>query len=363
MLDLCWFFAGLENSDPIVLTWRRALDKKLTRMPLGAGVTQITRPEGLPWFFDFFKSSLLARSCNAGLYERIQEFKNDRDSDGGGILLTGSPGIGKSWFLMYTIYRLTAEPSVPAIILHSAKHFSAYWFKPDGTVSVIRDPVGVDFIPIVDKNTWYLYDANEDADECFPIRAFTVVAASPNKRHYKGFRKQMGTMRLCMPPWTLDELFAVRGVLSPKLKNDVLEVTDEEMRKRYEMAGGIPRTVFGSCSDFAIFLKTQVEQINKLSFEGISSLLALNIISDEGGNRLSHAVVKNELGDDDNGRFIDVKLSFISTSVAKLFLQAKYGSTAAGYRDAMRSALSWHPVWAVSYLKLDSTNSWSWGAP
>ena len=354
VFDFCRRFADLADSDPIVLTWKAMLDKKLTCEHLDAGVTQISLPEGLKWFFEFREPSLLARACAPLLFDRVLSLQSMFRPKTIGVLLTGSPGIGKSWFLMYTMYRLAAEPSVPTIILHSAKRAAAHWFRPDGTVATNSNPHGEDLARISDEKSWYLFDANENEIECFPIEAFTLVASSPNRRHYKGFKKQMGTVKLCMPPWTLDELLAVKHLffyIAADLATENRGKGEEEkrsevdvVRERYEMAGGIPRTVFTTANEYGSFLRNQSNQSSYLSFDGISDLLTSNVICDEGGNRLSHAIVKNELGDDDNGRFVVVKLSFISKSVAKLFLQAKYGTAAAGYRDAMRSALSWHPA-------------------
>ncbi len=143
IFNLCWCFAELKDSDPVVLTWRAVLEKKLTCDEIGAGVTKITLPKGLKWFFNFMEPHILARACNPLLFDKMRSLKDDKteESEAMGIL-TGSPGIGKSWFLMYAMYRLAAEPSVPPIILHSSYCDAAYWFKSNGTVSVISQPGG-----------------------------------------------------------------------------------------------------------------------------------------------------------------------------------------------------------------------------
>ncbi len=327
----------MADSDPIVLTWKAILDKKLIREDLEAGVTQISLPEGLKWFFDFYGPSILARACNPLLFDRMISLKKDRQINAKGILLTGSPGIGKSWFLMYAMYRLAAEPSVPEIILHSAKHFTAYWFRPDGTVSKIRSPVGDDLITVINKSTWYLYDANESENECFPIEAFTIVASSPNKRHYKGFMKQVGTIKLYMPPWTFDEILAAKVL-------NVSNHDDSVLVERYERTGGVPRLIYDAHLKYVNFLDNQKNQISNLTFENISDLCVSTTIPDDISDMLSHAIVKNELADDDGGMFGKVKISFISKHVAGAFFREKFGRQRAMILKAMKFALSWHPA-------------------
>ncbi len=318
------------------MTWKAVLDKKLACEHLDAGVTQITLPLGLNWFFDFHKPSIFARSCNRLLFDRMRSLKDDDQQEEIGVLLTGPPGIGKSWFLMYTIYRLAAEPSVPKIILHSAKDHTAYLFKPNGTVSKIRNPVGDDLRTVSDKDTWYLFDASEGGDECFPIGVFTIVTASPNRLHYKGFMKQVGTTKLFMPTWTYDEIATVTRRILPNR-------SDQELKEWYEHAGGVPRIHFGTKSKYLDFLTYQKEQMTNLSLDSVRILLESTSVPDSVGGRLSDAVVKSELADDDGGMFRKIKISYISDAVFADYVEARVVTHIAEIYAAVQFELHSHP--------------------
>ncbi len=321
----------LPDDDEAVLTWRAILNDDLSVDWL-KNVSKLSLHDGRQWFFNFDMPFVLARDCTSLLFDRVLALKAEAIT---GILLTGTPGIGKSWFIMYVIYRLARQKPVPTIILHSAKRDAAYCLRPDGTVAKITGPGGEDLADVSDLKSWYLFDADESKYECFPIPAFTIVAASPNEDHYKGFLKERNRATLWMPPWTLSDLRACRRLMCPDLEA-------AELKRRFERAGGVPRTVFGSDRNYEKFLTRQYDQIRRLSVKYIFSLFDLNFVNDESGCQLSHAIVKNELADNDNGDFEAVKLSFISKSVAADFFRAKVGQQGQGIYNMMAVALSKH---------------------
>src|SRR3546814_19767113 len=73
--------------------------------------------------------------------------------------------------------------------------------------------------------------------------AFTIIAASPNPIHYKGFRKRPGCkVRFFMPVWSEDELELFRQATN--------SLTVRELRDRFSTFGGIPRYLFTEESEF-----------------------------------------------------------------------------------------------------------------
>lgn len=94
-----------------------------------------------------------------------------------------------------------------------------------------------------DREAFYLFDAGEKhaAVEAAPVRAFTVIFASPYNGHYKGALKRMGHGgRLFVPCLSLQEAEQMRFKF---------QVSDEEFRRRWELFGGISRHLFCASED------------------------------------------------------------------------------------------------------------------
>jgi hypothetical protein len=68
--------------------------------------------------------------------------------------------------------------------------------------------------------------------------AYTVNVASPNKENYKQFRKYSSVRTLYMGPWSEGEIITCFKYLYPTV------VSEEELKKRFSIFGGIPRLIF-----------------------------------------------------------------------------------------------------------------------
>lgn len=114
--------------------------------------------------------------------------------------------------MSYILYRLSLLDDVPNVIYESRSQKKVFLFDPKRdkvtTLSSFDDqlfPAGEWDSP----KTWYLFDPyGQQAEEPTTYRAFTVVASSPNERHYHSFRRRV-LNQFYMPAWEDKELDAI----------------------------------------------------------------------------------------------------------------------------------------------------------
>ena len=136
---------------------------------------------------------MFVRKCWEQLFEIVVE-QMSRGVEGNGVVITGNPGIGKSWFLNYVMMRLARDTKHRhrAVVYESVAYGLIWTLEPSGAVRKMdwrrRSVVKL----LYDSSTVYLFDpAGNTGDSREPQRcdAFTVVTASPNPVHYKDFKK------------------------------------------------------------------------------------------------------------------------------------------------------------------------------
>jgi hypothetical protein len=171
------------------------------------------------------------------------------------ILLTGTPGIGKSTFLIYFIIRhlyksIKASNSKENPVISSSGMRDILIFQPARSdneyyafagPNIIRRGTSSDFRAFFSlPTTWYLVDWKP----VFPPKsdnAATLFALSPNSiqdENFKDFEKVLNTS-LCMPVWTHDELEECRLEVFPDLPKESLNYI-------YSRVGGVPRSCLES---------------------------------------------------------------------------------------------------------------------
>jgi hypothetical protein len=165
------------------------------------------------------------------------------------ILLTGTPGIGKSTFLIYFIIRHLYESIITP---GSRKNPTATFQKRDilifqpaesndefyvfASSNIVRKGTYSDFEAFfLLPTTWYLVDWKPESHPK-KGKAATLFALSPNSISdpaFKDFEKVL-SRRFCMPVWTYDELEECRRLAFPDLSNRCLKYI-------YTRVGGVPR--------------------------------------------------------------------------------------------------------------------------
>jgi len=135
-------------------------------------------------------------------------------------IVIGNPGVSKSWFQWYILYRLVNEKEIPNL---GPNHLNSRE-PPKVIVRQVGDSKLFFYFPLCDKV--YRTSSNFDLDDLNPDSALylvepgtsyvepctsmiqTITTCSPDRRRYKEFFKRGGVLRY-MPCWNLDELQTV----------------------------------------------------------------------------------------------------------------------------------------------------------
>lgn len=149
------------------------------------------------------------------------------------IIVTGNPGVGKSWFCMFEIYSLIQKfpGEYSAIVVQNLNLGIHCVFTKDG-METGEKIVKKTLFSKSDQSLLYLFDCATQKGEPQLSRARTIVFSSPQPRNnYQDFQKERDPVYLYMPPWSLEELKTVNG--------------DGNVDEKFRIFGGIPRYVFG----------------------------------------------------------------------------------------------------------------------
>lgn len=177
-------------------------------------------------------------------------------------ILTGTPGIGKTFFtfFMFVKIRMTQPNAIIARIYRG----KTLIFYPDGTM--YRSSGEVPSKVSENAENWVIADAVLPEDEGMYCR--TVLVTSPKMAGYGRHRKQ-GFQERSMPVWNLEEL--------GKVYTQVYKASGlawEDVESSFELWGGIPRTTLRFINDDAwertlrtAFTANRMEECMKLDGE------------------------------------------------------------------------------------------------
>ena len=217
-------------------------------------------------------------------------------------LLIGSPGTGKSMFLIFLLYIFIRCENVP-IIIHFWK-FKGFYFNGQFYVIKNFDDFCVDS-DIADYNPIFLYDGKSEPP-IIPLSP-TVVASSPRIDRYRDYRKQK-TIYL-MPLWKRNEIIRLNSCLA----GEECQLTDSELANRFEYAGGVPRRIFSTSGQW------------KKYCDGVDLALGKiepSILVGEGEGALEdgpHSVIGIRVN---TRNYEDFKCCFLSRQIKNLAVQA-----------------------------------------
>ena len=181
-------------------------------------------PEG-KWPFTFSAPYVYVRDCYPSLFERIMHPKKHDKTQG--YIVTGTPGIGKTVFLTYALYRLLNMGK--RVFLTAEDDKAVYEFLPEPQVAQKHANS-----PSKKKlDIWYLYDS---ATPNPTNNQTSILAACPKKlKKFSFFRKDARTFYA--PIWTFDELRTVKKLM-------YADQDDELFRLKYRVFGGSARILF-----------------------------------------------------------------------------------------------------------------------
>jgi hypothetical protein len=170
----------------------------------------VAPPDGKQWLCGLGQGkSMFVRECYDWFYK--QAIKTMSEVDGQnlrncpGLIYTGNPGIGKSTWLNYALVRFVQEGY--AVVLERAKTHDYFVFQ-DGKCTIKEKRISLSVLSSL-KKAVYLFDPDENESHPLESNVFTIVASSPQVKHYKALKK-LGVGRKYFPCWSLGELEKVR---------------------------------------------------------------------------------------------------------------------------------------------------------
>ncbi|KAF9034500.1 hypothetical protein BDZ89DRAFT_515498 [Hymenopellis radicata] len=162
---------------------------------------------------------------------------------GGGVVLTGLPGIGKSSFL-WVVYNLRCAAGLPTLYVAESPSSSILWKggKPYGInmITINREQLR----QALPTDTWCLVDSDSThvsiPEPLVTGRRFIIQAASPGVNRMQWMKKVMGTSYLIMRPWDCGELIAGR-----QCQQEAFRIYDEtQLVDFYNLYGGSARDAY-----------------------------------------------------------------------------------------------------------------------
>lgn len=178
----------------------------------------------------------------------LEEALRHSIEDGADMVLSGTSGVGKSFFSRYFVWRLlhpTVGMNVPETIVWRYKQGGntgcMYHLGRLYMINQIEEFVSDVYCGnlLNSKDAWLIFDGEPPRD--IPLCKCLVISSPRNLYkyipHIKQFRRST-QFKLYIPPWDLEELWEVSRVIHG---SDIDHL--EEIVNRYKMFGGIARYV------------------------------------------------------------------------------------------------------------------------
>ena len=192
-------------------------------------------------------NAMFIRDDYRGLWTEMQRLISSGLSR---IVISGNPGIGKSWFGLFVAFQLLSQMK-PATIVWEARLSGTRTLIRDGCV--LRGNLDSFLDELDDSSTWYLVD-----EAIFPgalrVEARTLVFSSPKRDNYRLTLKSTASTLRHLPVWSWDEIDACRQLL---YTNDTVR-TPAAVAEAYSRWGGIPRFVLEKLDDASA--QTELEE-------------------------------------------------------------------------------------------------------
>jgi hypothetical protein len=246
------------------------VDGKVLRL---AGGTTFLGSSKLPGF-------MYIRDDYGGLWAEIQRLVSSGLSR---IVISGNPGIGKSWFGLYIAFMLLSG-SEPVTIVWESRRRSSRTLIQNG--QVFRGNLEAFVSELEDTRTWYL------VDEAVPpgateVEARTLVFSSPKRENYKDTLKAPASTIRYMPVWSWAEIEACHSCLYAADPERPLP----EVRAAFEHWGGVPRYVLEKLRDEAAQQSLQ-EALDAADVGAIRKAIGQIDAAPEASHRILHIVTQ-----------------------------------------------------------------------
>ncbi|RGB23711.1 hypothetical protein C1646_527493 [Rhizophagus diaphanus] len=194
-------------------------------------------------------STLFIRSC----YRHLLDIVLDNNSSVRNLIITGNPGIGKTYFGYYLLYNLIQRNQTVMYDSHSTGHVIVF----DQEAFYLYEVLNADQIRafLSNANNWYIVDGKEPQK----ATAKTILVCSPKKAIFKEFEKFQLSSTRYMPVWSYAEISKCKDKLYNHLQNNLVKTL-------FDKWGGIPRFVLEKATDYSHQCKLQ-EAIDACDFD------------------------------------------------------------------------------------------------
>ncbi|GIL83627.1 hypothetical protein Vretifemale_12295 [Volvox reticuliferus] len=202
----CWPISCIQVPDDMKLFWQALLSAEITvgsflKLPSNVYLLGLKRWGG----------ALLVRHCYRDLFDQMMDLHSSGTKRR--FCITGTPGIGKSFFAVVLMGWLVKEKKVRTIVFDTAG--SRYLFTFYGMNVIVKEGNQNDFRDKLNNSaTWWIIDMGPARDVC---EASTVLLASHNLDQYLTLLNLRVATALHMPLWTDDEIEKCRSQLFPTL--------------------------------------------------------------------------------------------------------------------------------------------------
>ncbi|OAJ36810.1 hypothetical protein, variant 4 [Batrachochytrium dendrobatidis JEL423] len=179
---------------------------------------------------------LYVRECYKDVFELLLKHISPSMES---FAISGTPGIGKSLFFVYILYRLMDDFAEKTLSLKPNRivyQMGSTYKCFDLQQQLVTRTTEFDAEELVWKqDTFYVIDGR--TSEPLASSCIVLFISSPRSEWYKEFVKQKMAKEWYFPVWTLDELQTCRLHCYPGLKIEMLQ-------ERHRICGGVARFVF-----------------------------------------------------------------------------------------------------------------------
>ncbi|CAI2174198.1 6219_t:CDS:2, partial [Funneliformis geosporum] len=199
-----------------------------------------------------FRSHLLIRNCYLQLTRLLKNGPSKY-----GCVITGTPGIGKTYFGLFLLYYIRLYYPDSTVIWHKAdsQFGTSYCFFPSGEVQIGHFNC---FRSIAsERKNFYLVDA-QVPEGC---SAYTILLTSPKQDLFNNFIKPYGFTKYYMPIWDHNEIITLwnacyENIMNTRDERFTLEIVETLMG----MWGPIPRSILENWDD-ALYNEKEFETL------------------------------------------------------------------------------------------------------
>ncbi|CAI2193055.1 6954_t:CDS:2, partial [Funneliformis geosporum] len=277
-----------------------------------------------------YGSKLLIRNCYLQLLELIEKNRGQRGPAETGCTITGTPGIGKTYFGLFILFYIRYKYPKAKIVWRGDKN-TCYLFSPENRV--LKGNIQQFDGALNDYKNFYLSDAHTMTW----YSAYKILLTSPKNERFNEAVKWPGFTQYFMPVWELEEITTLWNFqYKNKKNNEGEELTFELVGILLEKWGPIPRSILLKWDD-ETYQRKYYNLIAQADLEScINSIDTAGMPTDTISGRLVHLDV--------GSTFTDAVYRFASPMISNRLIQAYEIKTKRSVRDFIMSSCEYPMV-------------------